>query len=343
MFDFLSLLQSHGITYRENLFLRDVTYFKRGGICKLYVMPFSVDQLVTVIEIMNKFEQDYKVVGGTANVLFCDEDFYGTIISTSNIKGISQTNDSISVCCGESVKSFVNYCSINGIAGFEGLEGIPGTMGGAIFMNAGAYGYEVSDHIISVTFLNKNGKLCEADKMACKFDYRYSIFRDEPLVILSAKFHMQLTDSRLIREKISKYHIARHVYQEWSTPTLGSLISIDKDIYAEVFSGTRYSLICFLLKLIFKNRLSKFLSRKNPNNKIFNFLVKRFMKKYCISLGNINYKTIQFSEKSMNILVNSGTYSDQDYVDHINLVSKMVGMEYTVENELIRGWMIEKK
>ena len=126
-------------------------------------------------------------------------------------------------------------------------------------------------------------------------------------------------------------------------PTLGSLISINKDIYREILSGTKYGPICFLLKVIFKNPISKFISRKNPHNKIFNYLVRSFMKNNSITKGNINYKTIYFSDKQMNILVNNGTYSDQDYIDHIHLVAQLVGEEYRVENETIRGFHINEK
>ena len=342
MNEIIQLLQNHGIAYQENVFLRDLSYFKRGGKCGLFITPSSLNHLEEAVKILSRFECEYRVVGGTANILFCEDDYYSAIITTMNIRGINQNKNTLSVSCGESVNSFVNYCSVFGITGFEGLEGIPGTIGGAIFMNAGAYGYEISDHLISVLYLDENGNLCESDKLDCEFDYRYSKFKNGQSIILKAKFHIQKRNRKLIREEISKYHNARHVYQEWAMPTLGSLISINKDIYREVLSGTKYYLICLILKIILKNPISKFIARKNPDNKVFNYLIKDFMKNNSLSLGNINYKTIQFSDKQMNILINNGIYSDQDYIDHITLISNIVGDKFSIENEIIRGHKLKK-
>jgi len=321
-------LKNNSVFFKENLELKFETQFKTGGVCRFYIMPGDVSALVLIINFLKEHEESFKIIGGTTNLVFFNELSYGVLVSTKLITDVTFSEGEVSVGAGYLTSDYVRVRISNGYAGAEGLEGIPGTIGGAVFMNAGAYGYAISDDLISVVVLDQDGVVRELSKSDCNFRYRGSLFKDNPeLTILTARFILHDGDQALSADKVEVYHIARHSYQEFCYPNLGSLFSSDGDIYSAIFRSSKlyYSAMVFL-KLILRNRLSKWLLRKRPNNRYLNGLVYSFV-------PGIDRRL--FSKKSVNILVNKFGPNSSDIINHVAAIKEKLHVSIKIENEFV--------
>lgn len=321
-------LEENNIWFREDYEIKYDTYFKSGGIVKIYCSPKNLSDFTSTIKHLTQNQIHFKVIGFTSNVLLFDHVQYSVILTTKNLVNIRKEGEILNVESGYSLQDFVRVISIlHQAEGYEGLEGIPGSIGGAIFMNAAAYGSSISDHIISVTYLNSAGEIITKFKDECQFVYRNSFFKKESEnIILNAKFKINKGSELAIRKNIERYHIARHSYQEFVYPNLGSLISINSDIYKELLKGSKFLQFKYLLlKILYKNPVSKLLKRKKPDNIAFNNLVQRYIGKF----------PFEPSEKSINILVNRGDNDIEDIYKYvINLSSRLDG-KIKIENEFV--------
>lgn len=323
----IEYLNENNIPYVSNVDLKYQTYFKMGGVCKLLILPISIQQLESIILHLNFTNKNYRVIGGTCNTIFFNEGVYNILVSTKNCRSVLTTADKhLEISCGYDLQEFTRIALINKAAGFEGLEGIPGTIGGAIFMNAGAYGYSISDRIISVKYID-NDKIITQSKAELDFNFRSSKFKKNPrLIIVSALFDLsEMASSYEISHKMERYHIARHSYQEFAYPNLGSMFSTKGDMYKEIFHRSRIqSFLCIIAKFLFKNPVAKFIYRKNPSNRIMNNLVLFFYK--------IQYP---LSHKSINILINDGSVNFSDILNHVATMKKLYSSSTEIENEII--------
>lgn len=325
----LHFLKLNSIPYKENFLLRYETYYKAGGSAKLFVEPSCKSQIVRLIGYLKSEDIGYKVIGLTSNIYFLDELTYGVIISTRSLRQLEVQGLTIDVESGYQLESLVRVALIHNATGFEGLEGIPGSIGGGILMNAGAYGYCISDNLLSVTVVDKEGSIKEISKDDCKFSHRSSVFKEsQSFVIISAKFKLINGDKDKIASKIRTYHIARHSYQEFAYPNLGSLFSVNGDFYREIFRLNRfYRNYCFILKALLRNSFAKMLMRRNPNNLKFNKLVIDYIKSPDI--------LTPVSEKSLNILINDGSSGFIDRIRHVYVIKKYLKDSTPIENEFI--------
>ncbi|MCK5523615.1 MAG: FAD-binding protein [Thiomargarita sp.] len=328
-----SYLETNNIFYRDNYHMKYETYFKMGGHVKFFITPQSDDKFKQIVIFLQSNHIKYKIIGFTSNIILFDEIEYSVIISTKNLTLLEINENVIQVEVGYSLQDFVRVVAIlNNSEGYEGLEGIPASIGGAIFMNAYAYGCAISNHLISVECIDKDNKVIILEKGDCHFGHRNSIFRRSGnYVILKAKFELKNGDKDLIARNIEKFHIARHLYQDFVYPNLGSMIAATDDAYRSIFSGNLfYTAIYWILKYAFKNPFSKFLMRKRPSNLVFNKLLLKYLKKKKIS--SLRYT---LSRKSANILINDGSVSTKEIVDYIFLIRDLIGNKFHLENELV--------
>ena len=318
------------VFFEENLNLEFNTYFKSGGVAKLFVSPQTLGKLEMLIGFLSIEHIEFKLIGNTSNIMFINEVDYSVIVSTKNLREVDINDTVISVEAGYLVSDFVRVTLMREAEGFEGLEGIPASIGGALFMNAGAYGCCISDNLISVSCLNESGQLIVLSKKDCEFGYRHSIFMREKLIILEAKFSLSYANQDLIAKKIEIFHIARHTYQDFVYPNLGSMISLS-NLYLEIFSNNKkYLLAYWFLRVIYKNPLSKFIYRKNPNNKAFNRLLLKYVRR---DHGfSINYTP---SHKNSNTLINNGKASTGDIIKYMYDMHSLVDSKYSIENEVV--------
>jgi UDP-N-acetylmuramate dehydrogenase len=327
-----AFLREKGIWFRANYLLKYSTYFKTGGEARYYIAPQEVSHLSELINTLNRLEIPYRVIGLTSNILFLDEVDYGVIVTTSNLNNVVIDGDTMSVGAGYPLQDMVRVATINGAFGFDGLEGIPGTVGGGIFMNASAYGSCISDQLVSVDCIDSAGSVISLSKAECAFQYRDSIFRHNSMVVVGGRFTLQKADRQKSYDNIEAVHIARHSYQEYVYPNLGSMISYPGNIYEWIFrNDIGYRLIFKFLKLSLKNPVVKFIQRRRPRNSIFNSLLRRFLIK---KLGTSS-KEYSISAKSANILINDGTKDIIEQIYYLATISDMVGDQFRVENEIV--------
>jgi len=327
--NFRFFLDTNHINYKKDHLLKYETYFKMGGSVHSFVVPNTIDELINIINYLRKDDLEFKIIGFTTNVYFIDEFEYSVIISTKNLTSLQISNNEIKVECGYSLQDFVRVTLLERSTGYEGLEGIPGSIGGALVMNAGAYGYTISNHIVNVTCLTPEQNVIVLDKNACEFNHRSSILKkNKDWIILSAVFRLIPARQSDIANNIEMFHIARHTYQEYTYPNLGSMFSVKDDFYLEFLNKNRiYYFICYILKIIYKNPFTKFMMRKNPNNKIFNKLIYTYLLPKKV--------THTYSSKSMNILVNNGTSDTNQILDYLSLVKNNLNTTTPIENEVI--------
>lgn len=179
------------IKFADNYPLKNVTTLGIGGPAKKFTEVFTEEGLIEAIKYAREENLKFLVIGGGSNLLISDRGIECLVIK-NNISGIST---SLEVKSGTLLQELVDYSIQNNLSGLQKLTGIPGTVGGAIYGNAGAYGQAIADHIIEVTAYDEENIVTLA-KDECEFDYRFSIFKKNGFIILSAKFQLEKGDKK---------------------------------------------------------------------------------------------------------------------------------------------------
>jgi UDP-N-acetylmuramate dehydrogenase len=326
------------ITFKDDVDLSLLTYLKSGGKCEMLTSPKTTQELSILKRLCKEFDVVYTIIGETSNMIFLDDVKYGVIISTESLNCISFINhNTISVGAGVNLSSFLRILYSKGITGFEGLEGIPGTVGGAVFMNAGAYGYEISTYVKEVEYVDDEGVTQKIDKKDCNFTQRMSIFREQrEKSITKIVFELpEVCQERVqsIQEKVEIYHIARHSYQEFAFPNVGSIFTAKRCIYEEYCKADKFfSLKYRILKFVFYNRLMRFVNRKAPNKIRLNKLI--------LNHFNINNHEKVISNKHINMFAKKSTNS-WELVDYIYDVKAILKERIVLENEIVTNSIVE--
>ncbi len=197
--------------------------FKIGSECTVAVYPKSIDAFVKFIKILEQEAGKYIVIGNGSNIVFPDEKYDGAVICTSKLDSVQITGEYIYAQCGARLNS-VCVAALNAeLSGLEFASGIHGTVGGGIFMNAGAYGGELCDVTECVTVYDKkSGELLEIPACECGFGYRMSRFQNGEKYILGAKFKLLHGNKEEIRSKMQELLSRRHEKQPLNYPSAGS-------------------------------------------------------------------------------------------------------------------------
>lgn len=177
--------------------MKNHTSFGVGGIADYFVTVKSLYSLNGIVAACKRKRIPYKIVGNGTNLLVSDKGYRGCIICTAGLKDVFFKLDEIKVMAGAPLNKLITFAAENSLSGLETLYGIPATVGGAIVMNAGAFGKNVSDCITTVETL-KNGMLCRYDKNECRFSYRRSRFFGKKEPIVAATFKFRKADKRQI-------------------------------------------------------------------------------------------------------------------------------------------------
>ena len=210
-----------GVLFNEEMSRH--TSFKIGGIAEYYIKINKFEELQELLEISKKHKIPLTVIGNGTNILVKDNGIKG-IVAKINIKNIliSEENHIVTVGAGNTLAEIAQVLKNNALSGFEELSGIPGTMGGAIRMNAGAHGKEIKDVIISATAIDYNGNIREFTKEEMKLEYRNSIFSREKYIIISAKLQLTKGIKEEISTKMQEYANWRKEKQPLEYPNAGS-------------------------------------------------------------------------------------------------------------------------
>lgn len=188
-----------GDNFQEDFQLNTITTVQTGGRAKGFFWVKTQEELISAIEFLKTNGIRFLVVGGLSNLLFSDQGFDGVIIK-NQISGIRFNKGIVQVQSGTPLQELVDFTIDNGLSGLQKMTGIPGTVGGAIYGNAGAYGQTISDFITSVTILHEGEKIL-VNKSACRFSYRTSVFKKNGALILNTEFKLPKAKSKELQKE----------------------------------------------------------------------------------------------------------------------------------------------
>ena len=214
--------------------LSDYTSFRIGGPADAILLPDTEKAFLSLLCFLKSESIPFRVIGNGTNLLFADEGFRGAVVSTRHVRGISVVGRTARAAAGTPLNVLCRTLAEHSLDGFPSLYGIPGTVGGAVFMNAGAFGATVSDHLVFVSaYRVSSGKIETFSKDALRFSYRHSLFCEaRDAIILSAEFLLPFGNQENIREKMRQSIEKRIETQPSALPCAGSAFLRPKDGYA---------------------------------------------------------------------------------------------------------------
>lgn len=166
----------------ENICLKSLSSYKVGGVARTVWYPVNAVELLELVEYFQFLKEPYWIVGGGANTIFDDGDIETALISTSKLNQISVDESKVTAGAGVTLDHLVRTAVENGLQGFEKMSGIPGSVGGATWMNAGAYGAEIGDFVTRVTAV-ADGKVVTLSHEDCLFSYRSAVALKDLIVV----------------------------------------------------------------------------------------------------------------------------------------------------------------
>jgi len=209
------------------------TSFKVGGPARFFVNVESTAELVLVIALCKHEDMPYAIIGRGSNLLVSDEGFDGVVIHIGDALSRSFIDDTtITAAAGISLGSLAMKAYESGLTGLEFAAGIPGSLGGAVIMNAGAYGGEMKDVITSVTVVGPEGKPFEIPAEEMDFGYRSSRAAKEQLIVLSAKLQLAHGNKEEIKARMDELAAKRREKQPLEFPSAGSTFKRPEGNYA---------------------------------------------------------------------------------------------------------------
>ncbi len=222
------------LTFRKELPLSSVSSFRIGGNASYVIYPTTSDELASLSALCRSISVPNTVIGNGSNLLFSDSGYEGAIIVTTQIKDIKISGNSVTVGCGASLTHLASVVSESSLTGLEFAYGIPGSVGGAVYMNAGAYGGEIKDVCVSVTvYDSENDEIYDVKAEDCGFGYRESVFQSRDKIILGARFVLSEGDKSDIISKMEGLMQQRIDKQPLNYPSAGSTFKR----YPGYFSG----------------------------------------------------------------------------------------------------------
>lgn len=217
----------------KDISLSTLTTYKTGGIAKLVVYPNNINNLKQLLKLIHKHNIKYFILGKGSNTLFSDKEFNGVIIKLDKLNNFKIKQTEIYVESGMILSKLVQASIKNELTGLEFAIGIPGTIGGAIYMNAGAYGNNMSNIVKSVIVLNEKFQIEEIPLEKLKFDYRYSIFQaNKNLICVAANIKLEHGNHDEIDSKIKENLLKRKNSQPLEYPSAGSVFRNPEGNYA---------------------------------------------------------------------------------------------------------------
>lgn len=198
------------------------TSFKVGGMADFFVEVQNVQELIYVLKLAKSLRIKTCIIGNGSNVIVKDTGFRGIIVKL-NFKHLKIEKDRIAVGAGVPVALLSEFTYRNGISGYEFLGGIPGTVGGAVKMNAGAYGSEIKDILLETVILDEKYNIRKLTNEEQKFAYRHSIFFEKKWVIIASTFKIQKGNREEIKAKRKEMMDARKDKQPLDMPNAGSI------------------------------------------------------------------------------------------------------------------------
>lgn len=213
--------------------MKQHTTFRVGGNADYFVMPQNAEEVKNIVALCKEAEMPYYILGNGSNLLVGDKGYRGVIIQIyKEMNYIRIDGDKVIVQAG-ALLSRVGTATLEAeLTGFEFAAGIPGTVGGAVFMNAGAYGGEMKDIIANATVLTQDGDIVTINKEDLELGYRTSVIAKKGYVVLEAEYQLQKGDKEAIRARMDELKVQRVTKQPLEYPSAGSTFKRPEGYFA---------------------------------------------------------------------------------------------------------------
>ena len=223
----------------ENVALSEYTSFKTGGPADIVVRPKDALEVKKIVALARDEKVPYYILGNGTNMLISDDGFRGIIISLKEMDNsiqVTPLNDgesySVLTSAGCTLARLSNEAASKGLAGLEFAAGIPGSVGGAVVMNAGAYGGEIKDVFEWADILDENGDIIRLKNDELKFGYRKSIIQEKQYIVLAVSFILKKGDEKTIKAEIRELNERRRDKQPLEYPSAGSTFKRPEGLFA---------------------------------------------------------------------------------------------------------------
>lgn len=223
-----------GCNVTENYPMKSCTTFKIGGSAALYVEIETQTALTELIKKLSADNIDFIVIGKGSNIVVNDNGLDKVVVRlTGEFAQAKRISDDTIYCgAGLSLAGLCREAENKGLSGLEFAWGIPGSVGGAVFMNAGAYGGEMKDVVISVNHIDRNGKFGTIKADSLDFSYRHSVYKENGFIIIGATFRLKPDSRDEIRMRMDDYMGRRKDKQPLEYPSAGSVFRRPEGAYA---------------------------------------------------------------------------------------------------------------
>ena len=216
-----------------NVKTASLTSFKVGGTASFVVYPDSIEKLVAFLRAIRIKNVKYFIVGNGTNIYFCSGNYDGVIISTKCLNKCFTKCNTVEAQCGALLNKCCNLALENHLTGLEFCYGIPGSVGGAIYMNASAFGSEISSVVLeSIVYDIDSDEILVLDQRNHKFSTKSSAFHNRRIVALSSKFLLSYGNYNEIQSKMQRYLNERNAKQPTNLPSAGSAFKRPLNSYA---------------------------------------------------------------------------------------------------------------
>lgn len=208
------------------------TSFKIGGAADIFISVRASAQLSAVLKMCGELNIPHFIIGKGSNLLVSDYGIEGAVISLLNMNGVSVTEEEITCGAGAALSDVCRAALDNSLSGIEFAYGIPGSIGGAVYMNAGAYGGEISAAVSSAECLTPDGSLLKVQAKDMNFGYRKSVFKENGMTVVSTVLRLKKGDKKEIEEKMEDYISRRKSKQPLEYPSAGSFFKRPEGYFA---------------------------------------------------------------------------------------------------------------
>lgn len=216
----------------SNVSMKQFTSFKTGGNADIALFPQTVEELIYILKTLKETKIPYEIIGNGSNIIVTDGGIEGAVIILTRLKKITVKENTISALTGNLLSEVANAAMKNALTGMEFASGIPGSVGGAVYMNAGAYGGEIKDILKEVQIIDENNQLSKLNIDQLQMGYRTSIFNGNGHIIVSALFQLTYGDQKSIKEKMAQFNAQRRLKQPLNYPSAGSTFKRPEGYFA---------------------------------------------------------------------------------------------------------------
>lgn len=225
MIEYIKYKYNDRVDIIENADMKEYTSFRIGGPCDIAVFPHDRESFCSVLEYLNKNNMKHVVIGNGSNVLFADAGYRGVVVFTTKMRNFTFNEDILECEAGVSLTAVSVRAVKEGYDGYAFACGIPGSIGGAVYMNAGAYEGQVADVLVYSDYYDpKTGEISRLNAEDHNFSYRYSSYMDNDRIILSAGFKLvKAEDPDAVVARMEDHIRSRKEKQPLEYPSAGSV------------------------------------------------------------------------------------------------------------------------